>query len=96
MHEMLAEKYVAKAMEYEAADSDRHPLPGSAEQLTFALVSVARDRNRAEDLLRKVVKQYEKSVFMRTADMHSGDCECLRCAMDNASDHIAKLDRKPT
>jgi hypothetical protein len=94
MHEVLAEKYVAKAMEYEGADSDCHPLPGTAEQLTFALVSVARERNRAEHLLRNIVKQYEKSVFMRTADMHPDTCECLRCAVDDASSHIAKLDRK--
>lgn len=92
MHEALAERYVAKAMEYEGADNDLHPLPGTAEQLTFALVSVARERNRAENLLRKMVKAYEKSVFMRTADTHHDNCECLRCAFDDAEAHVKRLD----
>lgn len=39
MHELLAEKYVKLARSYEKASNDCHPMPGSQEQLTFALVA---------------------------------------------------------
>lgn len=84
MHELLAEKYVEKARAYEQADSDCSPLPGSAEQLTFALVSVARERDLARERLARIVKEYDKAFFMRTADMHPVQCDCLRCAVDAA------------
>lgn len=84
MHQLLAQKYVEKAMAYERADDDKAPLPGSAEQLTFALVSVARERDLAHERLARIVKQYDKECFMRTADMHPVQCDCLRCAVDAA------------
>lgn len=84
MHEMLAQKYVDAARAYERADDDCTPLPGSAEQLAFALVSVARERDAALELLRRIVRSYDKDIPMRLADFHSPGCGCLRCAVDAA------------
>lgn len=84
MHQLLADKFVEKAREYEAADSDCAPLPGSAEQLTFALLSVARDRDLIRERLARIVQRYDAEFFMRTADMHPVQCNCLRCAVDAA------------
>lgn len=36
-----------------------------------------------------VVEAYEKTQFMRTADQHNNNCQCLRCAVDNAK-HLAE------
>lgn len=84
MHEMLAQKYVDAARAYERADDDCAPLPGSAEQLAFALVSVARERDDALERLRQIVRSYDKAIPMRTADFHNPSCLCLRCAVDAA------------
>lgn len=84
MDEMLAETYVRKARDYVRADSDCAPLPGSAEQMTFALLSVARERDLLRERLARIVKQYDAEFFMRTADMHPVQCDCLRCAVDAA------------
>jgi len=85
MHEKLAQKYVEKAREFERADSDCAALPGNAEQLTFALIAVSRDRDDAVAKLNAIVKAYKKSTGgLRTADFHSSGCDCLRCAVDNA------------
>lgn len=91
MHEALAENYIKKAKEYEQASSNCSPLPGGAEQLAFALLEVARQRDDAEEMLRLVVTKYQESVFMRTADFHNENCGCLRCAMDDAADLVQKM-----
>jgi len=81
MHELLAETYVKKAKAYEMGDA---PIPGTAKQISFALVSVARQRDAVAEKLARILKSYDAEVFMRTADMHPLDCECLRCAVDAA------------
>ena len=82
---MLAQKYVEKARDYERADSDCAAIPGTAEQLTFALVAVSRERDEAVAKLRAIIKAYKKSTGgLRTADFHAIGCDCLRCAVDNA------------
>jgi len=83
MHELLAQKYIDKAREYEKA-GDCGTLPGSAEQMTFALLSVARERDLLRERIARIVKQYDAEFFMRTADMHPVQCDCLRCAVDAA------------
>lgn len=84
MHELLAEDYVTKSRAYEKASSDCHPLPGSQEQLTFALVEVSRQRDEWRKLMAKAARAYRKERPLRTADFHIAGCECLRCAMDEA------------
>lgn len=84
MHEVLAEQYVNKSRAYEKASSDCHPLPGSQEQLTFALVEIARQRDELRKLLARAAMAYRKERPLRTADFHVHGCECLRCAMDDA------------
>ena len=45
--------------------------------------------------LRAFVTAYEKNNPLRTADMHSGDCDCLRCQSDwigGAADRIEALE----
>lgn len=81
MHEMLAEKYVKTAEALERGDAQVHR---AAEPFAFALVSVARQRDAASAKLARILKSYDAEVFMRTADMHPVECECLRCAVDAA------------
>ena len=38
---------------------------------------------------RDVIKAYKKLAPMRTADFHSSDCGCLRCAVDNLEAALA-------
>ena len=90
MHELLAEKYVKLARSYEKASNDCHPMPGSQEQLTFALVEISRQRDELRKLLAKAARAYRKDYPLRTADFHVG-CECLRCAMDEAEAALEKI-----
>lgn len=60
MHELLAEEYVNRSRAYEKASSDCHPLPGSQEQLTFALVEVSRQRDELRKLLARMTRAYRK------------------------------------
>lgn len=91
MHEVIAENYVNKARAYERADSDCHPIPGSAEQLAFALVSVSHQRDEHRKLIARIVRAYKKATPLRTADFHTQGCDCLRCAMDDAEGAMRKI-----
>lgn len=42
------------------------------------------DEQRFLKELHKLVAAYDKANPMRQADVHSTDCECLRCAFDMA------------
>lgn len=46
--------------------------------------AVEAERDRLREALTWAVQKYDESQFMRSADFHSADCGCLRCAMDNA------------
>lgn len=37
---------------------------------------------RLQSIIRNIVDTYDKEVFMRSADFHRLDCDCLRCAVD--------------
>lgn len=91
MHELLAEEYVNRSRAYEKASSDCHPLPGSQEQLTFALVEVSRQRDELRKLLARMTRAYRKDRPLRTADFHIEGCDCLRCAMDDAEAVFKKI-----
>jgi hypothetical protein len=39
---------------------------------------------RLRELLRSIVKDYDRSNPMRTADAHNLECTCLRCLIDEA------------
>lgn len=49
------------------------------------------DREGIVAALRRIVAAYDREVLMRTADVHSAGCECLRCAIDNAEDALRKM-----
>lgn len=51
-----------------------------ADELAAARARIA----ELEAKLSRIVNSYDAEVFMRTADMHPADCECLRCAVDAA------------
>lgn len=91
MHEILAEEYVSMSRAYENASTDCHPLPGSQEQLTFALVEVSRQRDEWRKLVANMARAYRKERPLRTADFHTAGCECLRCAMDEAEAAFKKI-----
>lgn len=55
------------------------PAPAAAE---FALVEM-------REALMKAKAAYDKEYWMRTADVHKTDCDCLRCAMDGVSAALA-------
>lgn len=45
--------------------------------------------------LRWFVAAYDKDYFLREADQHPTDCECLRCARD-AAEYLTRTDGKAT
>jgi hypothetical protein len=49
------------------------------------------DREGMVEALRRIVAAYNREVLIRTADVHSAGCECLRCAIDNAEDALRKM-----
>lgn len=40
--------------------------------------------------LAKVIEAYKRANPIRTADFHKHDCDCLRCAIDNAEAALSR------
>lgn len=53
-----------------------------AGNLHQGLTEALRDKQRVLVLIGSAVAAYKNAVPMRSADVHSSECACLRCAMD--------------
>jgi len=45
------------------------------------------------EMLKRIIRQYEKQNPVRTADVHPDKCECLRCVIDLARAHVAYMEK---
>ena len=59
-----------------------------ADSRTQARAEALRDAERLWTAARNVVLAYQEANPMRTADMHSAKCGCLRCEIDRL-DHVS-------